>query len=206
MADSTDAPAGLIGPLLTGSFSAIDRPDPALDPYLDGFAAAVMRFGVTRTRMQDVAAEVGVDRTTVFRKAGSLDRLIQSYLAREVHRFFDALLTDVPVDLDGPDLVVEMVASAIERAQAHPVLAKALADEPDLVARLALLNLSALVGHVREVVATGLSLLSGIGLTSEVDGEVVADWIARFGITAVADPPHDARASLRTMLVPLLTA
>ncbi len=193
-----------IGALFTGGFSAFDRPDPSLDPYLDAFARAVTRFGVARTRMQDIAAEVGVDRTTVFRNAGSMDTIVETYLAREVHGFFDALLGDMPSDLDGPELVIEIVARAIERARAHPVLAKAIADEPDLVARLAYANLGSLIDHVREVVATGLSLLAGIGLVADVDGEVVGDWIARVGITSIVEGPDDPRPSLQAVLAPLL--
>lgn len=204
---TADTPASEfeLGSLFAGGFSAFERPDAALDPYLDAFGAVVQRFGIGRTRMQDIAGELGVDRTTVFRNAGPMDQIIQTYLAREVHRFFDGLLGDFPTDLDGPDLFIEVVASSIERAQAHPVLAKAIADEPDLVARLAYANLGGLIGHVREVVATGLSLLSDLGMVARVDGDVLGEWVARVGLTALVEPPPDLRHSLRTVLEPLLT-
>ncbi len=211
MADTVD-PAVLeratteLGTLLAGGLASLVRPDPALDPYLDAFAVAVQRFGVGRTRMQDIAAEVGVDRTTVFRNAGSMDRLVETYLAREVHRFFDALLDDVPVGAAGVELVVEVVVRAVERARAHPVLAKAIADEPDLLARLAYANLGMLIAHVRTVVSTGLSLLAGLGLVPPVDGDVIGDWVARVGITAIVEPPADLRATLHAVLAPMFAA
>src|SRR3546814_18879186 len=45
-----------------------------LDPYLDAAARCFTRFGITRTRVPDVAAEVGVSRVTVYRPVGTVER------------------------------------------------------------------------------------------------------------------------------------
>lgn len=202
--DPETEPETGLGALLARGFSSFDRPDPSLDPFLDAFGAVATRFGVGRTRMQDLANELGMDRTTVFRNAGRMDTIIERYMAREVHGFFEALVSNVPTDLDGPSTVVELVATAIERAQSHPVLAKALADEPQLVASLSTTHLGPLLDHVHEVIATGLALFAGIGQIGSIDTEAVADWIARFGVTAVLEPLPDVRATLGAVLTPLL--
>ncbi len=190
-----DAPAaGLIQ--LPGD-DRFPRPDPALDPYLDAFEQVVQRFGLRRVTAQDIAKEAGVDRTTVFRNVGRLDELSRMYIAREVHRFIDGLLASIPEGLDGPGTIVELVAVAIERAQAHPVLAKVLADEPDVIGELLPQYLDVLLAQVVGALAPGLALARGIGFIADVDPDAVASWIARFGLTTLVAP---AEQPLRTML------
>jgi hypothetical protein len=118
---------------LTGRFPP---PDAALDPYLDAFERAAVRFGVRRVTGTDVAREAGVDRTTVFRNVGTMDDLHREYVTREVHRFISGVVSQIPEGLDGPSTVVEIVAVAIEAATQHPVLSKVLNDEQDYLGQL----------------------------------------------------------------------
>ena len=39
-----------------------------LDPYLDAATRCFVRYGVRRTSVQDVADELGVNRTTLYRR------------------------------------------------------------------------------------------------------------------------------------------
>ena len=185
--DDASGPAALFG----SPTGALAPPDPALDPYLDAFGRVVLRFGITRTRMQDVAKEARVDRTTVFRNVGPMEQLVQAYLAREVHRFLDETLTSLPLELGGVELMVEVVATALERARAHPVLAKAIED---------------LLEQVVAVIAPGLAMLAGIGFVAPVDADATAQWIARFGLTCLlVPPPGDLRDTVAAVLRPVLT-
>lgn len=182
-----------------------ERPDGSLDPYLDAFATTVLRFGVERTRAQDVAKQAGIDRTTLFRRVGKMDDLLRLYISREVHRFIDQSLTDMPLELDGPDLFIEVIARAIERVWAHPVLDKVVADEPDLVAKLVSDQLAPVVDQVAAAVANGLSMLVGVGSVAPVDAENTGQWIARFGLTTIlARPAGDLRQLLDSLLRPAL--
>src|SRR3546814_68889 len=85
-----------------------------LDPYLDAAARCFTRFGITRTRVPDVAAEVGVSRVTVYRQVGTVEDMARLLLARDMHR----ILTALPAALEGavgPDTVVRLV----ERSEEH---------------------------------------------------------------------------------------
>jgi len=182
------------------------RPEAAMDPYLDAFGRVALRFGVRRTRVQDVAREARVDRTTVFRNVGSMDDVLRLYIVREVHRFLDTTLASIPVGLDGPPLVVEVIARSIELAHAHPVLNKAIEDEPELVAALITDRLAPVLDQIVAVLAPGLALLSSFGTVAPVDADALSQWIARFGLsTVLVRPPGDLRATLATVLVPVLT-
>ena len=104
-------------------------PADELDPYLDAAALCFARYGTRRTSVQDVAAELGVNRATVYRQVGTIDHQIRLLIARDLHR----LLAELPASLagkSGPRAVVELMAAIIRYASDHPVLAKVLRDEP----------------------------------------------------------------------------
>src|SRR5579884_3492717 len=61
-------------------------PPEELDPYLDAAARCFGRFGISRTRVPDVAAEVGVSRVTVYRQVGTVEDMARMLLARDMHR------------------------------------------------------------------------------------------------------------------------
>ena len=103
-------------------------PSAELDPYLDAAARCFVRYGVRRTSVQDVATELGVNRTTVYRQVGTIDNQIRLLIARDLHR----LLAELPASLadkSGPRAVVELMAAIIGYASKHPVLAKVRYDE-----------------------------------------------------------------------------
>ena len=52
-------------------------PDAALDPYLDAAAACFARHGISRSAVADIAKEMGVSRTTVYRQVGSIDNVVR---------------------------------------------------------------------------------------------------------------------------------
>ena len=108
-------------------------PADELDPYLDAAALCFARYGTRRTSVQDVAAELGVNRATVYRQVGTIDHQIRLLIARDLHR----LLAELPASLagkSGPRAVVELMAAIIRYASDHPVLAKVLrAAKPTLL-------------------------------------------------------------------------
>ena len=61
------------------------------DRYLDAFARVIRRHGLSRTRVRDVAEEVGVSRVTVYRQVGTVREMTMLLLDREWRR----LLPDV---------------------------------------------------------------------------------------------------------------
>ena len=106
-------------------------PSPQLDPYLDAAARCFARHGLRRTRVTDIADEVGVSRVTVYRQVGTTEDAARLLLARELDRLVASLLPKLAGARDADD-IVEVIASAVDFAVEHPVMAKVLRDEADL--------------------------------------------------------------------------
>lgn len=196
--------AQLVG-TATGEAGLPPRPDPALWPYLDAAARCIGRFGLARTSVRDVAAEAGVERTTVYRHVGSMEHIFGLLVARELHTFMEQLPAAVPPGCDGPDFLVELLATAIEHALGHPVLAKVLADEPDVVGQLLSRGLGDLVQRVATTLEPLLVSAMDSALIARRDPRIVTEWATRVGLSVlVAAPPGDLRRFLREVLHPVL--
>lgn len=189
-------------PLVT---AGIPAPPPAsLDPFLDAAAACFARHGVKRTSVQDVARAMKVDRTTVYRQVGNVDRQVRLLLARDLNRLL-ASLPAVLADGPGPDAVVRLLDATVTFARAHPVLAKVLADEPDLIGPFLVSDMSELVGRVAAALTPLLESAMASGHLARRDPIVVAEWLVRIGASLVlAPPPGDLRTFLAEILQPAL--
>jgi AcrR family transcriptional regulator len=155
---------------------------------LDAAARCFARHGVGRTSVQDVARELGVNRTTVYRQVGNVDAMVRLLLARELHR----LLTGLPTDLagrTGPEAIVELMAAIIAFASAHPVLTKVRDDEPELIGPFVVTDLGELLERVTVGVAPLLRAAMDAGLLARRDPDVVAAWLARIALSLIAAPP-----------------
>jgi AcrR family transcriptional regulator len=178
-------------------------PPASLDPYLDAAARCFARHGIRRTSPQDVAAELKVNRTTVYRQVGNVESMIRLLSARELHR----LLGEVHRAIDGmlgPETVVDVLVRVVELVRAHPVVAKVLADERELIG-LGLDDIPEMLGRIAAAIVPPLELAMEAGLLARRDPIVVAEWLARVaGSTVVAPPPGDLADFFRVFLVPVL--
>lgn len=147
---------------------------------LDAAGRLFARFGISRVRMNDVAAEAGVSRPTLHRRVGGRTELIQAYLAREALR----ILADGWGATSGSPLPDRLAAlwGAVRR---HPVCAKLLTDEWT--------ELSAVVSQAsagdlgRRAVAVLADLLAAEGVA---DPEATAEATARLFASLTLIPPH----------------
>ncbi len=191
-----------LAPVVTG---VPDPPSPALDPILDAATRCFARHGVGRTSVQDVARELGVNRTTVYRQVGNVDAMVRLLLARELHR----LLTGLPTELQGrtgPQAVVELMAAIIAFASEHPVLTKVRDDEPELIGPFVVTDLAALLERVTAGAAPLLGAAMDAGLLARRDPEVVAGWLARIALSLIAaPPPGPLRPFLAEIVEPVLS-
>lgn len=198
---ATEAPVLDLGLRLTG---VPPVPPPELDPYLDAAARCFARFGISRTRVPDIAAEVGVSRVTVYRQAGTVEDLARMLLARDMHRLLMALPTAAEGAV-GPETVVRLVETIIDHARAHPVLTKVLEDEPHLLGPVLVSDLGTVAARVADVVVPLLEALMDERHLARRDPRVVAEWLVRITVTLVlAPPPGDLRAFLGELLLPAL--
>lgn len=182
-----------------------EAPDLAVWPFLDAAVRCVERFGWSRTTVRDVAREAGVERTTVYRRVGSMPQIFRLIVARELHHILGGLPTFVQDGADGPEMVVDLLAAAIEHSAAHPVLARVLTDEPELIASFLTAGLTQLLDRVTVTVAPVIAAAMDAGLLAGGDPAATTQWLARIGLSVlVAPPPGDLRAFLRHGIAPLL--
>jgi AcrR family transcriptional regulator len=180
-------------------------PPPALDPLLDAAAVCFAKFGYRRTSVQDVAQELGVNRTTVYRQGGNIEQIATLVATRDLHRFIN-LLPSMLAGRAGVDAVIEGMVALISATRTHPVVAKLLSDEPDLVGSLFADYQPELLKQSTELVAGLLETAMTAGQLAERDPTAVAQWLMRIGTSVVIqEPPGDLRAFLAELLVPALS-
>jgi AcrR family transcriptional regulator len=193
-------------------------PPAALDHYLDATARCFVRYGVRRTSVQDVAQELGVNRTTVYRQVGTVEQQAMLLLVRDAHRLLAALPARWGMEADegggagqgwqgpvSPRTVIDLMAAVVRRAREHPVLAKVLADEPDLVGTYVTRDSGALIGLVTGMLRPMLESAVASGAIARRDPVVLAEWLVRITVSLILTPPPvEAAEFLAEILLPAL--
>ncbi len=179
-------------------------PPASLDPYLDAAARCFVRFGIRKTSVQDIAAELGVNRVTVYRQAGTVAEVVALLFARDIHRIVGTALACLPTEV-GPEDVVDLLAGAVDAVRTHPVFEKVLADDLPWIASLLVGGLPQLLARIIPAVTPILEHATAHGHLAKRDAVVVADQLIRLGISVIASPPAgDLRTYLAELVVPAL--
>jgi AcrR family transcriptional regulator len=183
-----------------------ELPPPALDPYLDAAARCFARHGVGRTTVQDVAREMRVNRTTIYRQVGGTDQLLRLLLARDLHR----LLATVPDELakvpPGPEMLLKVFCGLITATRDHPVVAKVLTDEPEVIGPILTGDLPDVLARIAPAVVPLLEAAMDDGVLARRDPNVVAEWLVRIAVTVLlSPPPGELEQFLGELLLPALS-
>jgi AcrR family transcriptional regulator len=176
------------------------------DPYLDAFARLVQRKGLERTRVRDVAEEVGVNRVTVYRQVGTVRDMTHLLFERELQRSLPDVTGWASAD-DAVAALVSLLAETVRVFRAHPVLTKVLEDEPHLLGPYLLRDLPEVLGRSAYVSEGLLTWAMESGRLARRDPARVGEWVARVLVTAVLSPPAGSLeeffdAGLRPLLEP----
>src|SRR5437764_15447705 len=84
-----------------------EEADEARERIVDAAEAAIQRWGVARTRIDDIAAEAHCGRTTIYRYFGNRDNVIVEVVVRQARRLLASLVDRLATLPDSPDKVVE---------------------------------------------------------------------------------------------------
>jgi AcrR family transcriptional regulator len=180
-------------------------PPPALDPVLDATLECLSRHGLSKTSLSDIAREMGVAPSTVYRKVGSVEHAALLVIARDGQRFLDRM-PEVIAGIEGPRIITAFLAEGIEAFTQHPLVAKVLRDEIDWVGRLVTRNLDSMVAQAAEIAAPLLQAAMDARSVRRQDPLALAHWIVRLGmVSIISPPPGDLRAALDDLLLPALT-
>jgi AcrR family transcriptional regulator len=160
---------------------------------------------VRHTSVQDVARELGVNRTTVYRQVGNIENQALLLAARDTHRLLSSLPRRVSRPV-GPTTVIELLATVVREARAHPVLAKMLADERDLIGSFVADDVGALLDYVTSMVVPMVSSAIDAGALARRDPRILAQWLVRITASLVlVEPPGEVEDFLSELLIPALT-
>ena len=97
-------------------------------------AACVGRWGMTRTRVDDVAREAGLSRATVYRHfPGGKDEILTAVSSYEEGRFFAALLPELVASDSLEDCLVIAISEASRFLRESEVLGYLAAHEPEIL-------------------------------------------------------------------------
>lgn len=182
------------------------RPGPDLDRVLDAVERCLARFGVHRTSMTDIAREMGVARTTLYRQVSSLEEAMALMSSRRFHRFLDELL-ELSAQGINAETFVQVIVRTVRSALVDPVAQRVLREEPELVGEyLTSGSLAVLAGQITDLLTPVLRAAMGAGLIRMSDPTMAASWIVRVVLALGAVPPADdeLEATVRFVLLPML--
>ena len=156
--------------------------------FLDAFARAVERHGLSHVRVRDVADELGVSRVTVYRQVGTVPDMTALLFQREVARVLPSASSWVE-EADAVDALLRALATVARVLRAHPVLDKVIRDEPALLGQYLVRDLPVVL---EQSAALGAAMLEDAMRRRKLvrrDSRHLSEWIARVLLTAVIAPP-----------------
>lgn len=150
---------------------------------LDGMYAAVARYGIAKSTVEDAARLGGVSRATVYRHfPGGKDQLVRETIAWEVARFFERLGAAVEGLTRIEAILVEGLLFARRAVDEHEVLQKVLETEPDLLLPELTSESPRLLSIIRAFLRP---YLEAEPLRDGVDLDEAADYVARMVLSFI---------------------
>ncbi|MFA1550302.1 TetR/AcrR family transcriptional regulator [Actinomadura chokoriensis] len=180
-------------------------PGEQMRPFLEATAVCLTRHGLSRCSMTDIAREMGVSRSTVYRQLGSVEEAAWLLLSRDLHAFYKTL-PDMFAGAHGPEVIIRPLSALLHQAWANPVLVKVLRDEPDFVGRALTSHIGPMLDQGAQMMAPLYRDLMDAGSIRRQDPTALAHWLLRiFMMLTIAPPPADVDRLLEDMLLPVLT-
>ncbi len=172
---------------------------------LDAAKACCERWGFAKVTIDDIAAESGVSRATLYRLfPGGKDVLFDALRVREVEEFFAVLASQVEATDNLEDLLVASVVAATRELQADQHLALMMASEPGEA--LSQLTVAGLPRIIRMATVTLTPLVASYVPPSTATRLI--DVLARLTISYFLAPSADVdlsdEASARAFLHPVI--
>jgi len=187
-----------------------DEVDVARERIIEAAETAIRRWGLARTRIDDIAAEARCGRTTVYRYFGNRDNVVVEVLLRHGRRYLERLVGHLATLPDTREKIVEAVVFAVDLVRKDDQLRwmfqpdSAPAEIEGLAEGLFDLATSTWLDFLRSDRTLAASL------RPDLDPKLAAEWVVRAILSYITFPGHtgaDRRAmrrQLRQLLVPAL--
>jgi AcrR family transcriptional regulator len=176
------------------------------DALLDAMVVCVSRSGLAGTTLEDVAGEAGCSRATLYRHFPGKTSLLAALVARDGEEIAERLVAEAHRAPTLTDAVVTVVAGGVVTLREHPVLARLLADEPEVL--LPYLSFSGQTTFLA-VAADRLAPAFARHLSS-AEATRLAEWVVRMTLSYLLCPSDrfdvadaaQVRAGVDTFVVP----
>ena len=181
---------------------ADEQQAPTRDRILDAATAAIVRHGLMKLSLEDVAKEAGLSRQTVYRYFGSKDALVTATILREEELLLAQMAEAVRAHQDLRPAMEAAIVTGLTAAREHPLLDRLLATEPE--ALLPFLTTGA--GPVLSAAHPFIEALLEERLPHVPRPTLgrVADATTRLFISYAINPPDDAIEDVAAGLVDLV--
>jgi AcrR family transcriptional regulator len=183
------------------------RHDAPVSRVIDAAKRCCERWGIERVTVDDIAAEAGVSRATLYRLfPGGKDILFEAMRVRELEEFFSSLSAHLEGITDIEELAVQAAVHATQSLRADDHLAVMMASEPGV-------TLSSLtVGGLPRIVRIATVFLTPLvdPFLARRDAARFVELLARLVISYFLAPsdhvdlgdPDSARSFIRQFLMP----
>lgn len=104
---------------------------PTREAILDATLRVAGEVGLARLSMEEVASAAGVSRQTVYRYFESRQVLIERAILREEAVFIEAMMAAASAHDELEEALAASVRTSLELADAHPLLQRLLAEDPE---------------------------------------------------------------------------
>lgn len=186
---------------------SIPRPAESMDPLIDATERAVSRYGILRTSMSDLAREMSVARTTLYRMIDSVEEAFVLVGTRTVYRFLDEMSVAMLSGAAWPDLCIDAVVRAVSTRFDNPAIRRVVEREPELLGQIFTGDAArSAIRRLGEVGAPVLRTAMATGQLRAADPRVAAELLARTIIMLIICPPDgDLHETVAYMISPLFT-
>jgi AcrR family transcriptional regulator len=156
--------------------------------------------------MTDIAKEMKVARTTLYRQIDSVEEAITLIASRQLHRFLAGLVALVAAPGGaGPETFIAAIAGAVRFGRSNPVMQRVLDHEPDIVGELVTRDLGFYATQIADALTPIVDVAMKAGVLRPADPHLTAEWLVRVVAVLLAIPPEsDLDEMLEYALLPVL--
>ncbi|MUM19736.1 MULTISPECIES: TetR/AcrR family transcriptional regulator [unclassified Mycobacteroides] len=191
---------------LISGLDTLERPPESLDPLIDATERVVSRYGILRTSMSDLAREMNVARSTLYRQVDSVNDALVLTAARVVYRFLDDLITALMTAEAWSDGFVDAVIKTVSLQYDSPIVRRLVRDEPEVLGELTAQGAwGTLIRRSGEAVIPILEGAMAVGQMRRLDPRLAGESLARQVVMMMLSSPEgDLRETAEFMLAPYL--
>jgi len=169
---------------------------------LDATLATMADYGIARLSLEDVARRAGLSRQTVYRYFPSKRDLVRATVLREEQVFIANMVTAAARQRDLEAALRAAIDAAMRTGQAHALLNRLLATEPELLVALVTTDRGPVLSAARQALE---EILSGwLPRVPKPRLMMATDAVARLLVSYVVNPPADPVPQVANRLAQLL--